>query len=108
MGIHLCSNKCERVVFVHVLMGLVLSSLSLDTMAQQSTANISLSRATVIVDPSEPSYVQYAARDLAGYLGQISGDQVPVTAKADLSGESKTIIAIGQKVAESVGLPLGK
>ena len=37
---------------------------------------VSLERVAIAVDAAEPSYIQYGARDLAGYLTTLGGHQV--------------------------------
>ena len=39
-----------------------------------------LDRAIVIVDPDEPSFVQYGVEELAGYLKETTGNEIPVAA----------------------------
>ena len=44
-------------------------------------ARVSLERVAIAVDAAEPSYIQYGARDLAGYLTTLGGRPVPVRAR---------------------------
>ena len=53
--------------------------------AAQSSQRISLDDAVILVDGGEPSYVQYAAKDLASYLTEITGK----TAAGKQLGECK-------------------
>ena len=46
--------------------------------ASQTSQRISLDDAVVLVDGTEPSYVQYAAKDLASYLTEITGKTAAV------------------------------
>ncbi|MBS1852410.1 MAG: hypothetical protein JST79_16005 [Acidobacteria bacterium] len=68
---------------------------------------ISLDNAVVLVDASEPSYVQYGAKDLASYLGQITGKPVPVGASVAPFRKSQTVVALGEKMARAAGADLG-
>ena len=61
----------------------------------------------MVVDPSEPSYVQYAAQDLASYLGQLAGAAVPVSPSGRAHNPSGTQIAIGVTAAKALGIDLG-
>jgi hypothetical protein len=64
---------------------------------------VPLRRVAVAVDPGEPSYVQYGARDLAAYLGTVGGQPVPVrtTTAPPVAGE--TIVAVGARIAAGYG-----
>ena len=75
--------------------------LMLETPAAGAPAGrILLDRCCIVVDPLEPSYVQYGAEDLAGYLASLSGRAVPVGAEAD--SDARVCIAIGQAQARRV------
>jgi hypothetical protein len=73
-----------------------------------SAEKISLSSSVVVVDPAEPSFVQYAAQDVARYLGDLTGTPVAVAPKFDAGNKDQTVFAIGNRVAESMGVQLGK
>ena len=60
----------------------------------------------ILVDSSEPSYVQYGAKDLANYLGEISGKPVVVSASLNAGKSAKSIIALGEKAALAMGADL--
>ena len=47
--------------------------------AAQTAQRISLDDAVILVDGSEPSYVQYAAKDLGAYLPEITGKPATVS-----------------------------
>ena len=55
----------------------------------------------------EPSYVQYAAHDLATYLGQLGGTTIPVVSTVRTRNRTGTRIAIGRAAARSLGVDLG-
>jgi hypothetical protein len=61
---------------------------------------MALDRAAIATDAEMPSYVQYAVEDLAGYLGEITGNKVPVLAAND--AESPTQIVVGSKNAGKI------
>ena len=72
--------------------------------SEEHGSRIALSTATITVDPTEPSYVQYAARDLSGYLEQITGLPRPAAKPRSAGG---TRVAIGTAAARSLGVELG-
>ena len=72
--------------------------------AEGRGSRISLSTATVFVDPTEPSYVQYAARDLSAYLDQVRGTPIPAV---EPHSASHTRVAIGVAAARTLGVELG-
>ncbi len=57
---------------------------------------------TVLVDPAEPSYVQYAANDLASYLKQIGRADVVVTAKSNAT-RNNSVVVVGREMAHKLG-----
>jgi hypothetical protein len=67
---------------------------------------IPLDNPTIVVDASEPSYVQYAAKDFAGYLNEITGREPSITAAAKKRGKANAIVLIGEKAARSAGVEL--
>jgi hypothetical protein len=75
--------------------------------AQEMSQRIVLGQPVILVDQAEVSYVQYAAKDLGAYLSEISGEPVTVGTSASVPPKSKLIIAIGEKMALSVGADLG-
>ena len=72
--------------------------------AEGRGSRIALSTATVVVDPAEPSYVQYAARDLSVYLDQVRGTAISAVER---SSASRTRVAIGLAAARTLGVELG-
>ena len=72
--------------------------------SEEHGSRIALSTATITVDPTEPSYVQYAARDLSAYLEQITG--LPRAAAKPRSAGG-TRVAIGTAAARSLGVEFG-
>jgi hypothetical protein len=56
----------------------------------------------ILVAPSEPSYVQYAARDLATYLKEIAGAEFAISADSSAAGHG-TRIVIGREMARQLG-----
>ncbi|HWR16819.1 MAG TPA: alpha-glucuronidase family glycosyl hydrolase [Terriglobales bacterium] len=91
-----------------VTASIVFSCLTIADAAQPSTARISLAPAqsNILVDTAEPSYVQYAANDLANYLQEIGHVAVAVRAKRG-TASNKTIIAIGRAMAHQIGQDAG-
>ena len=72
----------------------------------ESASRVSLDGAVILIDSSEPSYVQYGANDLGKYLTEINGKATVVVANAKAVSKAKTVIAIGEKAARSVGTDL--
>ena len=79
------------------------ANLNLSAIAQTTSKKVTLDAAAILVDSSEPSYVQYGANDLAAYLTEISGQSTPVMANAKAVSRAKTVIAIGEKAARVMG-----
>jgi hypothetical protein len=73
---------------------------------------ISLNQSVIVVEGSEPSYVQYAAKDLAGYLKEITGVETPI--ELSPNDKAKSLIVVGKKLSQQVapdaleGKDLGK
>ena len=76
--------------------------------AAQTSQRISLDNAVLLVDGTEPSYVQYAAKDLGSYLTEITGKTVVVGNSVGASRKAKTVIAVGAKMATAMGADLGQ
>jgi hypothetical protein len=68
---------------------------------------ISLDAPAVFVDSSEVSFVQYAAKDLAAYMGELTGTQVAVSSTPKFTAQTRTRIVIGQPMAKTLKLDLG-
>jgi hypothetical protein len=68
---------------------------------------IPLEEVLVLVASNEASYVRYAAKDLAAYLTEISGNPVTVSTSADEVRKAKSVIAIGKQMALAMGADLG-
>ena len=60
-----------------------------------------LDHVSIVTDPDQPSFVQYAVEELANYLKETSGIQVPVVGTSPI-GKSLSLIAVGPKVARQV------
>src|SRR3954451_16762303 len=59
-------------------------------------------QSVILVDAAEPSYVQYAANDLASYLKQISKASVAISGKPS-TVRNKTVIVVGRAMAHQLG-----
>ncbi len=79
---------------------------SMAVLAQPSPQRIVLDTPVVLVDVTEPSYVQYAAKDLGTYLSEIIGRPVAVSSTTTDTIEAKSIIVVGQKMALAMGVAL--
>ncbi|HSS96428.1 MAG TPA: hypothetical protein VLK33_05345 [Terriglobales bacterium] len=87
---------------------LVLCLLAASTLlaGAESAQRVSLDGAVIVIDSSEPSYVQYGANDLGKYLTEINGKATSVVANAKAVGKARTVIAIGEKAALAMGADL--
>jgi hypothetical protein len=76
--------------------------------AQTSRQRISLEDVVILVDSGEPSYVQYAAKDLGNYLTEISGKPVRVSPVAGVGKKAKSVVVVGKTMAQAwkIDLPL--
>ena len=61
--------------------------------------NIPLRRCSIVVDPGQASFVQYAIEGLTGYLKDVTGDAPTVEIAANARGAT---IAIGPQIARSI------
>ena len=64
---------------------------------------ISLENVVILVDKTEPSYIQYGAKDLASYLSEINGNQIKVENSPDAAKKAKSILVIGAKMSLATG-----
>ena len=74
--------------------------------ADISGYRILLEGGSILVDASEPSYVQYGANDLGIYLTEISRARFPVGTSENSAPDSKLMILIGRKMAKTFGIDL--
>ena len=60
------------------------------------------------MDSSEPSYIQYAAKDLGNYLAEISGKPVRVSPSPGVGKKAKSVVVVGKAMAQAwkIDLPL--
>ena len=80
-------------VLFSALLGVLSVAASVVFAASGAAAQrVSFDESVIVVDGSEPSYVQYAAKDLAGYLAEITGKPVRVSISADEVGRAKSVI----------------
>ncbi|HSS98004.1 MAG TPA: hypothetical protein VLK33_13280, partial [Terriglobales bacterium] len=87
-----------------MLLFALVTFLSVAVSPAATVARISLDDALIMVHPSEPTYVQYAATDLAGYLRELTGATIEVSSSADSVKQHKVAIVIGQKMAQQLNL----
>src|SRR5439155_7293978 len=59
-----------------------------------------LNQSVIALDSSEPSYVKFAARDLADSLKEITGTEVPI--RTSLDEKAKSLIVVGRKMSQKV------
>ncbi len=67
---------------------------------------ISLNGSLILVDIHEATYVQYAAKDLSGYLTEVTDTPVIVASTITAARQAPTVIAIGEKMALAMGVNL--
>ena len=72
-------------------------------LGQASGRKIPLSDPVVRVDPGEPSYLQYAAKDLSSYLNGNTGER-PKAKNIRNSKSTSTQIVLGGKAAHALGV----
>lgn len=60
---------------------------------------VSLDRAAIVIDADQPSFVQYGVEDCAGYLKELTGNNVPVSDKFE--GEGVHIL-VGPKAVRQI------
>jgi hypothetical protein len=84
----------------------LISFLGTAALGSAQAQRIVLDTSTILVDASEPSYVQYASKDLASYLTEISGKPVLIDSSLNAARKAKTIIAVGEKMATLLGANL--
>jgi hypothetical protein len=78
------------------------------TLAVQAQTNVPVQRVSlddtiILVDSSEPSYVQYGAKDLGSYLTDITGKPIIVSSSMNSARKAKSVIAVGIKMARAMG-----
>ncbi len=90
---------CKAIVFLAACFssGLVAAEAA-------SSERMDLADAIVLVDSTEPSYVQYAAKDLARYLSELTKGTVPVSTSAKDIRRGKVSIVLGQAMASAAGV----
>ena len=62
------------------VVGVALLLLAATNTPAQAAEKLILNYATVVVDSAEPSFVRYGVEELAGYLKELSGNEIPVVA----------------------------
>lgn len=87
---------------VLTLYALVLLSTSM--WGDSPISRTSLRGALIVVGKDEPSYVQYAAEDLAKYVYELSGKEARVSKRADDVRKSGIVIVVGFTMASAVGV----
>ncbi len=81
---------------------LLLEMLTISVAAAQSNRQrISLDDVVILVDSGEPSYVQYAAKDLGNYLTEISGKPVRVSPVVAVGKKAKSVVVVGKTMAQA-------
>jgi hypothetical protein len=73
---------------------------SMAAAAVSAAGKIMLHRAAIVTDADNPSFVQYAVEDLAGYLGELTQNVVPVS--TSLARHEGTVIAVGTKTVQQI------
>src|SRR2546430_16437862 len=95
-----CKDRYRNFLFLTLFCGLICTAVSRPAAAESSppVARISLENVVILVDKTEPSYLQFGAKDLASYLSEISGQQIKVENSADAAKKAKSILVIGAKM----------
>lgn len=89
---------------VILFMGMLLSTVS-KTVAQ-ADSRLFVSHGIILVDPHEPSFVQYGVNDLSSYLAEVTGGTFPVQKSATDASNSGTVFVIGRKMAAALQIDL--
>lgn len=82
----------------------LIALLSLAISVAQANDRVPLGRIEIVVDPSEPSFVQYGVEELAAYLKELTGVQSPVRGAVSdhiLVGSKAVGIAFPQALSEA-------
>ena len=66
--------------------------LATTTSIAQTGERVILDHATIVADPGEPSFVQYAIEELADYLKESTGTDVPVVASPDAGTAMRILV----------------
>jgi hypothetical protein len=93
-------NHNARIVAILLLGCLTASLPGRLVAATQPAAKVVLNQATIVVDPEEPSFVQFAVKELAGYLAESTGGDITIAASPD--NAQQTQILVGAKTAQRV------
>jgi hypothetical protein len=64
---------------------------------------IPLTAVTILVDSSEPAYVQNGAKDLSSYLTEVTGKPSTISTNTKAGAKAKSVIVIGEKMARVMG-----
>lgn len=91
-------------LYTRVLLYVLITFLSGVRSSATTAANIPLNGALILVHPSEATYVQYAAKDLAGYIGELTGQSIQVASSAGALQGRKVAIVIGQQMAQQLSI----
>lgn len=91
-------------LYTRVLLYVLITFLFGVRSSATTAGNIQLNDALILVHPSEPTYVQYAAKDLAGYLGELTGHSIQVGSSAGALQGRKVAIVIGQQMAQQLSI----
>jgi hypothetical protein len=91
-----------RKPIVVAVFAVLLWAITSPAQVRNGAMKIDPSQSLILVDATEPSYVQYAANDLATYLKQIGKVAIPVTAKSSAAA-GKTSIIVGRAMARQLG-----
>ena len=85
---------------------LLVGIVTLPSALAQTGQKITLDNTVIMIDADEVSYVQYGAKDLAAYLGEISAKPVSVVTLRKAAAKAKAVIVVGEKMARALGVEL--
>lgn len=95
----------NRVLFTATVALFILGAFVAGTTYCQAAEKVPLADVVILTDPDQPSYVQYAVQELAGYLKEITGQEAAVASTPDR--KAGTVVVAGTAAAEKVlGGPL--
>ena len=92
-------NMNQRLFLILCAVGSITAMLGGSAMGSDPREKILLNHVAIVTGPSEHSYIQYGAQDLANYLKEITGGATRVTTSPDPRAESSIVVG---KMVESV------
>ncbi len=77
---------------VHAIMTVVILLSATIAFSAQPAEGVSLDHATIVIDAGEPTFVRHGADDVAGYIKEVTGHEVPVVASQDAGNGVRILV----------------